>query len=716
MQLRRLATEHGVDLGAVVLVVVVAGLYVHAVRTFAGSFGFPLDDGYIYLTYARQIARGRPFTYFDGSGYTAGATSMLWPVVIAPLWAIGFRGSLFAPVVFGLCALLLAGTAMLAWRIGRQTLGSIGGICAGALILFCAPLGWAYLAGMEVGLAGILLLASALALIAREPAAPPGRGLLILLAATSIARPEMAFVVAPIVGGCALAAARRKRYWDAGRWLTPMLAPLCVGLMNRAFAGHFVPNTAIAKSHLYMPGFTTAYWEDAVKKQGKKMFEALFWKELPQNRWWMPRLMLALWLLGAGRLAVWAWEKRRFAGVALLVLSGPLLLLAVLLTSALWSFQNYRYIAPAMAPIMAVCGLALAPPKRLPRPAFLSLGVAAAAFVAFICGKNWPRLEDNARMYAQGVRDMNAQTVRIGKWIDGNLPADARIALHDVGAVGYFAHRKLIDVIGLVTNHQAEICHQGPGSRFEWLERLPPDRRPTHFVYYGGWLLAGSRDLYGKTLMEAKLLPPIAPQLVGGSVMQVMEADLSLLGSGEAPLEVPAGWKIVDTVDVADVESEHEHHYSADLGPRFFGALSDQWSCYYSATQPTGDGQFRRMADGCRMIRAGGEDFVVHVDPKKPMRLVVRTGAPVDYKAAPIGRAAKELLVERTDTHAALGTITLPAPSDAFAESFVELAADATRPPALPLGVRPVDGRVRTFHYWVLQPPGPLREAQGGSR
>src|SRR5690348_3476734 len=135
MQLRRLAAQYGVDLGAVALVIVVAGLYVHAVRTFAGPFGFPLDDSYIYLTYARQIARGRPFTYFDGSGFTAGATSMLWPIVIAPLWAIGFRGALLAPVVFGLCAVLLAGTAMLAWRIGKQTLGSVGGICAAALIV-----------------------------------------------------------------------------------------------------------------------------------------------------------------------------------------------------------------------------------------------------------------------------------------------------------------------------------------------------------------------------------------------------------------------------------------------------------------------------------------------------------------------------------------------------------------------------------------------------
>jgi hypothetical protein len=184
-----------------------------------------------------------------------------------------------------------------------------------------------------------------------------------------------------------------------------------------------------------------------------------------------------------------------------------------------------------------------------------------------------------------------------------------------------------------------------------------------------------------------------------------MEADLTLLGSGETPLEIPAGWKVVDTVDVADLESEREHQYVADLGPRFFGALSDYWSCYYSATQPVGDGAFRRLADGGRVIRGeAGERFVIHADPARPLRLLVRTGAPAEFPAAPLGTPARELLVERVDTHAALGKIKLPEPGPRFDESFLELPADPKRPRALPLAVRAVDGRVRTFHYWVLQP------------
>jgi len=39
-------------------------------------------------------------------------------------------------------------------------------------------------------------------------------------------------------------------------------------------------------------------------------------------------------------------------------------------------------------------------------------------------------------------------------------------------------------MLGLVTNHQAGIANHGPGARFEFLESLPPEQRPTHFAYY----------------------------------------------------------------------------------------------------------------------------------------------------------------------------------------------------------------------------------------
>ena len=58
-------------------------------------------------------------------------------------------------------------------------------------------------------------------------------------------------------------------------------------------------------------------------------------------------------------------------------------------------------------------------------------------------------------------------------------------------------------MLGLVTNHQAGIANNGPGARFEFLESLPPERRPTHFAYYPAWM--GTSEFYGEVLLDTPL-------------------------------------------------------------------------------------------------------------------------------------------------------------------------------------------------------------------
>src|SRR5215468_12612290 len=87
--------------------------------------GLPLDDAYIYLTYAKQFGRGQPFTYFSGGGYSAGSTSVLWPMVLAPFWTLGARGHALVWVSFALCAALYAATCVACYRLAREIAGTI---------------------------------------------------------------------------------------------------------------------------------------------------------------------------------------------------------------------------------------------------------------------------------------------------------------------------------------------------------------------------------------------------------------------------------------------------------------------------------------------------------------------------------------------------------------------------------------------------------------
>ena len=73
--------QHGATLAISGAAAALAWAFVVAVWQHARQFGLPLEDAYIYLTYAKQFGRAEPFTYFHGGGYSAGSTSVLWPMV-----------------------------------------------------------------------------------------------------------------------------------------------------------------------------------------------------------------------------------------------------------------------------------------------------------------------------------------------------------------------------------------------------------------------------------------------------------------------------------------------------------------------------------------------------------------------------------------------------------------------------------------------------------
>src|SRR5262249_35111309 len=52
----------------------------------------PLDDVFIHFDFARSAARGHPFEWSTGNGYSSGGTGLLYPLVLAPGIWLGFRG------------------------------------------------------------------------------------------------------------------------------------------------------------------------------------------------------------------------------------------------------------------------------------------------------------------------------------------------------------------------------------------------------------------------------------------------------------------------------------------------------------------------------------------------------------------------------------------------------------------------------------------------
>src|SRR6185503_5323378 len=163
---------------------------------------------------------------------------------------------------------------------------------------------------MEVAFASFLLL-STLMLLSRAPRdGPPPRRLAACLAATSLSRPEAMMLVVAIV---AVAIATRLRARDlraAAWWAAPLIAPALWLCANRLLAGNLMPNTGVAKSHFYLPGFDWSYWWTAVTRQTAAAAKQLFWNSASPLVW--PKAIALLWLVGAVRVVAWARRERRW--------------------------------------------------------------------------------------------------------------------------------------------------------------------------------------------------------------------------------------------------------------------------------------------------------------------------------------------------------------------------------------------------------------------
>src|SRR5262245_43653958 len=121
---------HAAAIAIAVAAIAVAWSFAAGVLSHTRPFGLPLDDAYIYLSYARQFGRAEPFTYFHGGGYSAGSTSALWPIVLAPFWTLGARGHALVWVSFALCAALYAATCVACYRLVRAIAGELAGLIA----------------------------------------------------------------------------------------------------------------------------------------------------------------------------------------------------------------------------------------------------------------------------------------------------------------------------------------------------------------------------------------------------------------------------------------------------------------------------------------------------------------------------------------------------------------------------------------------------------
>ena len=451
----------GVTDFAVLMAVFVLTLAVFLFRQWkiAGTLGlssFPLDDSWIHLQFARNLAEGQGFAYNPG-GPVAGSTAPLWTLLLAGVFALFGSEPAWAKVI-GVGATL--GAVLLARSLARQwTENRALALVAGVAAAVAGPLCWGALSGMEVSLAMLLVTAALVSWTGGRDAATA-----VLLGLAVLARPESVLLI-PL---CWIA---RPITW---RRTVIMFgaAAACVGpwaLFNLAAAGTPLPATAAAKIEGGLVGFLSGIRESlATTLVGRP------WRfEVEWVQWlWGINVFLPLLIL-LGLAMIWRRVGRRAALPATILLLHPLGM-ALLAPYRGPSFQEGRYsihLLP-LAITIAVVGL-----ERLVRGRF------GVVLVALFLAASVVAVPRAASRYAWAVQNIDAMQVRLGYWVLVHTPPEARLALNDVGAITYLSRRQVLDLMGLVTPAIIPYRREGEAGVLRYLERRCPD----YLIIFPAW-------------------------------------------------------------------------------------------------------------------------------------------------------------------------------------------------------------------------------------
>lgn len=651
-----------------------------------GRLALPLDDSFIYFQYARQAAQGHFLEYNTGAEPTAGATSLLYTLLLVPGFWLGLDGMGIALYALALGLVWLGLSAWLLLLLGRKLSGSFSGWVAALMFLLCGPLLWGYYSGMAIGLFACAILLTLYLYLTEDRRTPLAATLLVL------ARPEGIALVLLVL---ALVAYRRALNWQ---WGVPLGAYVIQALLLAWYTGEAGASGVEAKWRLAEPHGSLPEQIRAVFFDFAEFVKGILAGSLGHQtsvnlyaydgnyRRMVFAPFVALFFLAELSYRLWEELSKRQLGVA--ALGGAWFVGGVLLTCTLVEYDAHfnRYQQPFLPLYILFAALGLGRldaaggewGRKLARGLACFFGLWGLMSVGFF-----------AVAYGENCSDIRNQQVEMARFIDAELPSDARIAVNDAGALRYFSRRQTIDLVGLTTAGNSAPWRHGSGSLFERLEAMPPDQRPQYFAIFPNWFNF-PEGLFLQPLHRIRVFEPSIIDAEKVLYRAHWAADLSGETIRNQTL-LEEGWRVVDKVDVADLASERRHGYQSTV--RVPGSGEANLLMALSAT----DDPQAVYIDGGRTV-TGGERMEVALQAGRPATVIMRTVTGIAQHFAMFANEKKIANVElpggrgRQWLELAVGQI--PA-SDVHGHIELE-----TRPIHFGGDLRPIV----SFHYWVLQP------------
>lgn len=443
---------------AALLVGLVIILFLRALaaqREYAGTIGFAMDDAWIHVTVARNFAQGLGWSIVPGKMLSV-STSPTWTLLLASFFLF-FDNPL--KITF-LCSFLCMGfaTVLFYFLVSALTGKRLLGLLAGVLIALDPIAVWGIASGLELPLALAALSLCLYLYYSGDPGSHLRRfGVPLALAFAGVSRPEL-FILIPLalldtfftLRRSVIAADRQKAFSTLLIQCAVILTALLpYFIFNLASHGKIFPATYYAKTIVRGVGLSAAIADGS-------------WSALRQSLYIDPLVqvfqivdvlqkhqLLVLLLMLPGLMAF----ARPFASKA--SARGYLLPLALVLLpwimgmgspSKYMSNHADRYFV--IFPPLAICMACMTLKIMLEQKTLKSVAAVLMVLMVLLPLRSLAPTFKHIGIDAESTQRLY---VDMPIWLAQNLDPKAKLAVNDIGGIGYYAPRDLIDVMGLAS-------------------------------------------------------------------------------------------------------------------------------------------------------------------------------------------------------------------------------------------------------------------------
>jgi hypothetical protein len=395
-----------------------------------------VDDTFIHLQYATNLAAAGELSFNRGDP-TYGATSPLWVGILALFARAGADLLVWCRILSWLFA---AASIVLVYRISAAAGGRPWTPVAAALMLASEAwfVRWSAV-GMETSFAVFMTLV--VVDLARDAGRSAGRSALLgaALFLAALSRPE-ALLLVPLAAGAFLFAKGTARRFTFLLVFVPLFAAWLYVIHRHT--GTYFPLTAGAK-------------------QGAIEFSPLVFRRALIPARIMGATLLLPWIAILAGLAAGAFRRRSLGYYlsetgSLREEPGVLLMLLwVFALPAAYVMLDFQVLSRYLVPVVpAVIVLGMTAWRKLVAGATANARMRRAAIAIFTSLAILQSVVfyelvvvPPTRAFSQALETMLGG---MGRWLEKNTPADALVAAADIGAIGYYSHRRILDLGGLV--------------------------------------------------------------------------------------------------------------------------------------------------------------------------------------------------------------------------------------------------------------------------